>query len=248
MFRFFYIIFINLFRVPYIIPRLMYMAGHVENYTDEERYKRAKGFVRMIKVSGFIRTKTYGKENLPQSGGYILFPNHQGKYDALGIVHAHDKPCGVVMDEAKSHAPVTSQIITITGGKRMKVNDVRQALTVIREMAEEAKNGKIFVIFPEGGYRRNHNTLQEFKPGSFKCATMAKVPIVPVALIDSWKVFEGFGNLLPVRTEVHFLKPIMPEEYEGLKTTEIAELVKGRIQEKIDEVLSEREKKNKKAA
>ena len=63
-----------------------------------------------------------------------------------------------------------------------------------------------------------------------------KAPIVPVALIDSYKVFNSFC-LGPVTTQVHYLKPILYDEYGGLKTHEIADLVKVRIQEKLDEVL-----------
>ena len=53
---------------------------------------------------------------------------------------------------------------------------------------------------------------------------------------DSYKVFNSF-NLGPVTTQVHYLKPILFDEYGSLKTHEIAELVQRRIQEKIDSIL-----------
>ena len=62
------------------------------------------------------------------------------------------------------------------------------------------------------------------------------MPIVPVALIDSYKVFNSF-TLGPVTTQVHYLKPILFEEYGQLKTPEIAGMVRQRIEEKIAEVL-----------
>ncbi len=30
--------------------------------------------------------------------------------------------------------------------------DVRQALTIINEVSEDVKNGKCYILFPEGGY------------------------------------------------------------------------------------------------
>lgn len=235
MLRFYLCILINLYRVPLILTRLVKMKKNKEKYPIEIRYRELRRIVRMIKTTCLIRTRAYGLENLPKEGGYVMFPNHQGKYDALGIVHTHKEPCSIVMDEAKSHTPVTSQVIDISGGKRMKINDVRQALTVINEMAEEAAAGKKFIIFPEGGYRHNHNKVKAFKPGSFKCAVKAKVPIVPIALFDSYKAFEGL-QIGIINTQVHYLKPIMPEEYENLKTVEIAEIVRKRIIEKITEL------------
>nr|MCR5153631.1 1-acyl-sn-glycerol-3-phosphate acyltransferase [Lachnospiraceae bacterium] len=92
----------------------------------------------------------------------------------------------------------------------------------------------IFILFPEGGYHKNHNRVGDFKPGSFKSAMVAKVPIVPVALFDSYKAFEGMRVGI-INTEVHYLKPITPEEYEGMKTQEVAQEVRRRIVERITE-------------
>lgn len=240
MFRFYYIIFLNLFRGPFLIPRLIHMARHADRYTEEQRYRIVRRVVRIVARTGGIRTKVYGRENLPAEGGYIMYANHQGKWDALGIEDTHGSICAVVMDEARSHAPVTSQVLELVGGKRLKKDDIRQAMRIILEMAEEAKQGKRFLIFPEGGYDRNHNQVQEFKAGCFKSSLISKTPIVPVVLIDSYKAFEGF-HIGPVRTEVHYLPPISYEEYRDKKTVEIAEMVRQRIVEKIEGILSARE-------
>ncbi len=176
-------------------------------------------------------------ENLPGEGGYILAPNHQGKYDALGIMISHDNPCSVVIDDAKSHGFLVKQFIDLVQGKRLKKDDARQSIGVIKEVAEDTKRGRRFIIFPEGGYYHNHNTVGDFKPGCFKSAVKARAPIVPVALIDSYKVFEEW-TLKKVETQVHFLKAIPYEEYKGMTTTEIAEMVRDRIVSRISEVLS----------
>lgn len=76
----------------------------------------------------------------------------------------------------------------------------------------------------------------DIKAGSFKSAIKAHVPIVPIALIDSYKVFNSF-YLWPITTQVHYLEPIYYEEYKDMKSKEIAELVKQRIQDKISSIL-----------
>ena len=141
------------------------------------------------------------------------------------------------MDKAKSYTILVREFLDLLQGKRLDKKDVRQALTVINEVSEDVKNGKRYILFPEGGYEfNNRNKVCEFKAGSFKIALKTKAPIVPVALIDSYKVFNSF-NFGPVTTQVHYLKPIFFEEYGHLKTQEIANMVRDRIQEKIDEVL-----------
>ena len=92
-----------------------------------------------------------------------------------------------------------------------------------------------YILFPEGGYRfNNKNKVCDFKAGSFKIALKSHAPIVPIALIDSYKVFNSF-HIGPITTYVHYLKPICYEEYKGMKTQEIADLVKIRIEEKIQQ-------------
>ena len=84
--------------------------------------------------------------------------------------------------------------------------------------------------------------MQEFRAGSFKCATKAKVPIVPVAIIDSYKPF-GVNSLRKVKTQVHFLEPISYEEYAKMTTQEISEMVRSRIGAVIEKQLEEKNKK-----
>ncbi len=235
MLRFLYVIFMNLFRAPYMIPKMRYQANHPEKYSEQKRYALVQHAITLMKRSGRIRTKAYGEENLPKDGGYIMYPNHQGKYDALGIMITHKNPCSFVMDKVKSHMILTSEIVDLVQGKRLDRKDVRKALPVLNEVTEEVKHGRKYIIFPEGDYVfNNHNRLSSFKAGSFKCALQSKVPIVPVALIDSYRVFNSF-SFGKVTTQVHYLKPLLYEEYKNLKTVEIAKIVQERIEQVIEE-------------
>ena len=113
-------------------------------------------------------------------------------------------------------------------------DDVRQAMQVIINVTKEVKKGRNYLIFAEGTRSKRGNLVGTFKGGSFKAATKAKCPIVPVALIDSFKPFDT-NSIKPVTVQVHFLKPLTFEEYKDMKTTEIAAVVQERIQKTIDE-------------
>ena len=79
---------------------------------------------------------------------------------------------------------------------------------------------------------RNGNEMLEFHGGSFRCATKSKCPILPLALIDSFKVLDQKGSD-PVTVQMHYLPVIPYEEYADLKPAQLAELVRSRIQEAI---------------
>ena len=65
---------------------------------------------------------------------------------------------------------------------------------------------------------------------------MAKVPIVPVALVDSYKVYNS-DHVGPVTTYVYYLTPISYDEYKDMRSHEIAEKVEKIIKDKIAEHL-----------
>lgn len=232
--RFYYLIIRNILVIPPIIRKLRRLTEN--NVSESECYAYLQRIVRRIKRTGLIRTKVYGTENLPKEGGYIMYPNHQGKYDAYGVVYGHETPCTVVMDKARSYFPFIRDLLDMIRAKRLDKKDPRQALGIINLVAEEVKQGRRYIIFPEGGYdKAKKNKLYEFKTGCFRASLKSQTPIVPVVLIDSYKAMDSF-IIGCVTTQVHFLPAISYEEYKDMKPAQIAQLVKDRIYEKICEL------------
>lgn len=240
MLRLCYVVVISLPFVMYYLCKASYIERHDGNFPEERRYKMAQKCITIMMRNGRIETESSGQELLPQEGGYVMYSNHQGKYDTLGIMISHPKPCTIVMDAYRSKLPIVDSFIDLVKGSRLDKTDMKSQMKTILKIADEVKEGRRYIIFPEGGYDHNKNDLQDFLPGSFKCATKSKVPIVPVAIIDSYKPF-GVNSLRKVKTQVHFLAPIFFEEYAEMTTPEIAALVKSRIAEKIEAQLSLRE-------
>ena len=240
LFRFYYVAITSpLFVIRMVIQSAHYMK-HPEKYDELKRYRFAQKIMDHMRRRGRAKTDVHGLENLPKEGGYILYSNHQGKYDALGILLYHEKPGAVLMEKKQSEKIVAKQVIDLVGGKRLDFEDPRQQLQILKEIADEVKAGRRYLIFPEGKWGDNKNTLQKFNSGCFRCSIDSQTPIVPVCIIDSYKALNG-NSLKKVTTELHYLEPIYYEEYKDMKKTEISEMVKQRIQDKMDEVLGKRE-------
>ena len=230
MLRFYYVILIS---IPFIIFYLIMAEHYVRNrerYDEEQCYRLAKKVVVRFKKNARIRTISYGEEHLPKEGGYIMYSNHQGRYDAVGIISAHKKPCTVVMDEVRSRLLIVNQFVELLEGIRLSRTDFRQQVECAKTIQKGVEQGRRYIYFPEGGYEQNGNRLQEFRPGAFNCAKKAKAPIVPVAIYDSHLPFD-VNSLRRVTTQVCFLEPIYYEEYKEMTTQQISEVVKERIEE-----------------
>ncbi len=233
-------IIINIFRIIYYVIKSRIWIRHIDKHTEEERYALANEMITKMNRSSGYKTICYGLENLPKEGGYMLYPNHQGKYDVLGIFNTHKTPISFIMDEKRSHIILVSEFLELVQGKRLEMDNPRQTIRVFQEMARELQDGRKFILFPEGGYKENNgNVVESFKAGSFKLAQMSKVPIVPVALVDSYRVYNSDKDFGPVTTYVYYMEPIYYDEYKDLKTKDIALMVENRIKDKIAEHLKE---------
>lgn len=224
----------NLFQVPFYWCKLCYMASHVEKYTEEERFTFLKKIVKMANKGGNVTIEAYGQENIPAQDGFMIYPNHQGLYDALALVDVSPTPISAVIKKEAVGVPFIKQCVACLKAFAIDREDLRQSMGVINNVAKEVKNGRNYVIFAEGTRSRKGNELLEFKGGSFKAAQKAKCPILPVALIDSFRPFDT-NSITPVTVQVHFLPVMEYEEYKDMKTVDIAAEVKKRIEAKIAE-------------
>ena len=230
--RIVWIIFRMFFEVIYYISRFNHFGK--EKYRDYAKAHEviASGAKRAIKV-GRIIPKVEGVENIPEKDGFIFYPNHQGMFDVFMFYYSCRHPFAFVLKKEAAGLPIVKGVISATGSLAMDRSDLRQSVKVINEVSERVKNGSNFIIFAEGTRSRMGNKLLDFKGGSFKAATNACCPIIPVMLKDSFRPFDEKG-IKKVEVTIKYLPPIQYEEYKNMKGQEIAKLVRERIQNELD--------------
>ena len=227
-------VFRNLIFVPYWWIRLCWYAAHTDDYPEKKKYAFLKHVDDYAIKGGNIHIDVHGAENIPRENGFMFFPNHQGLFDVLAIIKACPVPFSVVAKKEVADIPFLKQVFACMKAFIIDREDLKQSMQVILNVIKEVKQGRNYLIFAEGTRSKHGNHPQEFKGGSFKAAMKAKCPIVPVALIDTYKAFDT-GSAEPLTVQVHFLKPMYYDEYKDMKTTEIAAEVKRRVEETIKE-------------
>ena len=225
----------NIFRVPSLYSKLCHYAKNTDSYPEQEKWEHITRIMKYAVQAGNVDVVCTGVENLEAANaeGFMLYGNHQGLFDIVAIAATSPVPMGAVLKKELVGIPLIQQIIDCTHSFPMDREDVRQSLEVIRSVTEEVKKGRNYLIFPEGTRSKNGNVMGEFHGGSFRAAVKAKCPIVPIAFIDSFKVLDQKGSK-PVTVQIHYLAPIPYEAYASMKTTELAAMVKERIQACID--------------
>lgn len=225
------------YRIPGLLLKIHYYNKHIDETSFEERFKYIQNKIKLINSKSRVTIHCFGKENLPQDQGYLMTPNHQGLFDALILLDTHDQPFKAVLKQELLNVPVLKNIISMLQYSAIDRQNLRTSMKVIKNASKEMKEGRSYVIFPEGTRCRKQNQMLEFKGGSFKAAIDVQKPIVPVALIDCYKVFDN-NSIEKVDAQIHYLEPLYYEDYQDLSSTEIAQL----IQEKIKKCIEEHEK------
>lgn len=258
MLRIIWMFIANFFRLPRLFYGFYKYSNPKKNFTREEKYGWIHDNIKYANKCGRVTIDLKGLENLPKkpelpppvepvaegetpapaAPGYVMYANHQGLFDILSLCQEVAEPFSVISKKEVEHIPLLDRILFLLGNEFMDRDDVRQSLKVIQTVTRRVKSGHNFCIFPEGTRSKNGNHIGEFKPGSFKAATMAKAPIVPVALIDSFLPFDK-RSLKKVTVHVRILPPIYYEEYADTKTPELAEIVAKKIEKCIADTLTE---------
>lgn len=221
----------KLYLVPFMFFKL-WKAGKKYNGDYMSGFLAAKTIATHGIQAGNITIEVHGQENIPSKDGFIFYPNHQGLFDVLTFLYSCPRPFAFVIKKEAKDVILLKQTIEATGSLAMDRDDLRQSMQVINQVAKEVKEGRNYIIFAEGHRSRNGNKLLEFKGGSFKAAQKAKCPIVPCALINAFIPFDE-NSIRQVTVKLIYLKPMLYEEYQHMKSNEIADEVKRRIEEAI---------------
>ena len=202
-----------------------------------ERYGTIRKIIGTVCKRSRVTVVSSGAEKLPDDDGYALLVNHQGRFDGLAVIQGSERQVSFLADASRADFPVQTTVIDALGCVRIDKSSLSHTRDALENLSMAIKSGQNVAVFPEGIYGDNKNTLQEFKTGAVSAVMGAECPIVPVCLYDTYKVY-GINSLKKVSCQVHFLDPIYYDEYKSMTKTALCELVKSRIQNKIDELNS----------
>lgn len=224
----------NRFNIIKYYPKLFRMAHHLDKYSEEEKYSLGMTIVDVVLKACNVEVEAYGTENIPAENGIFLCSNHQEKLDPLLIWKTFPRELGVVVNDKACHRPFIKEFVKIVKSHKLIQRSMKTAIKTINSLTKELQAKRNYMIFPEGRYEDDFDELLPFMSGCFKSPLRSKVPILPVCLVNSYKVFDKANSGIQ-KMEVHYLKPIMPEEYAGLKSVDLSLMVRDRIQAAVNE-------------
>jgi 1-acyl-sn-glycerol-3-phosphate acyltransferase len=142
----------------------------------------------------FWRMEIIGSENLPESGGCIIAANHVSYLDPAVLVASFNRKIYFITKKEVFKNTFISFLLNKLNAFSVDRENVdmlafKKALNILREE-------KVLGIFPEGT-RSSNGELQELKLGVIKIAMKMGVPILPVGIIGTHKIYPR-GVIFPI--------------------------------------------------
>lgn len=195
-----------------------------QEYDDRHYRKVLELYVESALPVLRVNVRTKGMNKVPTDRRFLLVCNHCNNIDPVLLL---DKFAGhqvafISKKENKDMFLVGKVMHKLLCQLIDREND-REALKTILKCVEILKEDKASIgVFPEG-YILPHRKLHAFRPGVFKIAQKAKVPIVVCTLKDTANAIVNLLHYRPSDIELSVLQVIEPEEYAGKKTVQIAD-------------------------
>jgi 1-acyl-sn-glycerol-3-phosphate acyltransferase len=135
-----------------------------------------------------LKFRIVGTENLPRSGGAVLAINHTGYMDfayAGLAARAARRHVRFMAKESIWHHRVAGPLMR--GMKHIPV-DREAGAASFRAAVTALKDGELVGVFPEATISRSFE-LKGFKSGTVRMAQVAGVPVIPVTIWGSQRVW-----------------------------------------------------------
>lgn len=180
----------------------------------------------LIMVLARVHIKTQGLEKTPKDGRFLLVCNHLSEADPVILLHffAGSQLAFISKKENKKMFIVGKIMHRILCQLVDRENDRQSLKTIIRCIQLLRDDEASVAVFPEG-YIRDDRKFHNLRPGVFKIAQKAGVPIVVCTLHHTEHIFRNLRRYRPSYTQLHLLEVIPAEALKEKNTVEIAAYV-----------------------
>lgn len=170
-----------------------------------------------------------GLENIPADRPVLYIGNHQSFYDIVVTYGRLPYVTGFIAKQSVFKVPVLGGWMKRLYCIGIDRSSLRSGMDMILRAIDEVKHGISIFIYPEGT-RSKDGEVHDFHPGSFKIATKAGCPIVPVAVSGTRDILEyHFPNVKKADVTLSFGKPIETREMSRDEQKKLHEQVRDEI-------------------
>lgn len=200
-----------------------------DEFSIEEKFKYAGKLSKLIVKKMGVKVIVEGKDNL-LDGPVLYVSNHPSMIDPYFISYAVDRQLAAIIAGELwfDKVPILTPWFKSFGCVYVDRLNPRKGLEGIKKAIDNIKKGHSLLIFPEGEITNyvSNDSLAPFKSGGLKIATKPKMPIIPVVIVGTNKVYTAhkvIGKLNKGNVIIKILDPYTKHITEDLRAQDVSE-------------------------
>lgn len=194
---------------------------------DDPFYRKVMNlYIEALMHLVLVKLTVKGLEKTPKEGRFLLVCNHLEIPDPGLLLHAFkDSQLAFISKKENVTLPIINKFMHKILCQYIDREDDRQGLRVILKCIQLIKNDEVSIgVFPEG-WTSDDGRVRHFRPGAFKIAQKANVPIVVCTLQNTQHIIPNIKKLKSTPVELHLVGVIPAEELKGVTTAQISDRV-----------------------
>lgn len=166
---------------------LAQVITHTFTPTDRNFKRWAGLWGRSILAGSGIRVDVELEAPLDADRPYVFISNHQNLIDILALAGYLPHPFGFVAKKELARVPFLGLAIRQSASVFLDRSEPRKAVQSLKRAGEQIRRGMSVLLFAEGT-RSYAPDLQSLKKGAFLLAVEAGVTVVPVVVVDAYRL------------------------------------------------------------
>ena len=180
----------------------------LDNYSPSPKWMRyLLGYFALFMVCVLTKVKVKGRNNIPESGPYVVAANHFSYIDPPFVVYALQRPITFLAASDQAIKWYFKWAAWLYGF--IPTNRTRLAPSTIKAAKRVLKTNNILGIFPEG--TSTERTLREAKRGIVYLSTLNNTPILPVSIHGLMNVWPNWFKGVRPNVIIQIGKPFLPK-------------------------------------
>lgn len=146
-------------------------------------------WARLILMGAGVKVESEVRTELDPRQPAVFVANHQNELDIVTLLAGIPYPFGFMAKAELRRVPFLGSVLKRTACLFVDRSDPRRAVQSIRVAAERIREGTSVLVFCEGS-RSFSPEMKPFSRGAFVLAVEAGVPLVPVTVIDNYRLLD----------------------------------------------------------
>lgn len=219
---------------------------HPKRYSIDEKFKHARKVGQIVTERSGVDVTVLGREHLLKDQAVLYVSNHASMIDPYFACYAIEHQFGAVIagDAGYEKIPVVSPWFQSFGSVYVNRENPRDAIKGINQAIKNVKAGQSLLLYPEGeitSYVTNDDSVAPFHTGGLKIAIKGEIPIIPIAMIGTEKIFKArsiIGRMRKGKIVIKILEPYTKHLNEDVKLHDLAEDLRQLIKKEVDQGIS----------